>query len=118
MQSSKASIKWVVLGHLKQTSFCRIQGREAGKVINKRLSTWIERHGHGFFYSLGRLRNSLRVFLGEARVGHTTVSMLNDCCDKGLLQDDSVIKNIDPCLVRLLIDNTKWRQELKHCDIP
>ena len=51
---------------------------------------------------------------GEARMGHTTVSMLNDFCDKGLLQDDFVMKNFDPGHVQLLLDNTNYRQELQH----
>ena len=41
-------------------------------------------------------------------MGHTAVSMLNNFCDKGLLQDDFVMKNFDPGHVQLLIDNTKY----------
>ena len=57
---------------------------------------------------------------GEARMGHTTVSMLNGFCDKGLLQDGFVMKNLDPGHVQLLIDHTNYiyRQELQHREMP
>ena len=114
MRSSKALIMRIVLGYLKQTLCLPVHREE--------MEAWSPLPYLVAFYldwppwTLGVLLQSWRRAefppgKGEARMGHTTVSMLNDFCDKGLLHD-FVMKNFDPGH-----DNTNERQELQHRNI-
>ena len=113
MRSSRAFIMWIV----------RVPETMANIVFAEKMEAWSPLPYLVAFYldwppwTLGVLLQSWRRAefppgKGEARMGHTTVSMLNDFCDKGLLHD-FVMKNFDPGH-----DNTNERQELQHRNIP
>ena len=104
---------WFALEYLKQTLFSPVYWEE--------MEAWSPLPYQAFyldwvpwtlgFLSIPQQSCKLAEFPpgeGEARMGHTAVSMLNNFCDKGLLQDDFVMKNFDPGHVQLLIDNTKY----------